>query len=395
MNVSDRLVDPHWQAAVAIPVALLLIATGAITTRGAADESATLAPAVGFLVAVLVLADACRSAGLFAAVADRLAHYAGDSPSRLLASTFLLASAATVALSLDTTVVLVTPVVVDSANSREIDPAPGAYATAHLANSASLLLPFSNLTNLLAVVAVGPAFGRFAGLMLGPWLVVIAVEWIVIRRWFRVPRSRTHPSPRQCVAAVPRVTACVVGVTLAGLVAASAAGVPVAWIAGAGALVLGGFEVAAGRASVRSLVQAGQLPFAAFVLALGVIVRAAGSHGIESGLGRVINDGHSLGGLLVIAGVSAAVANVVNNLPATLLLIPVVAGLGSGAILAMLIGVDVGPNLSYLGSLATLLWRRQVGEIASARRFSLLGAVTVPIQLVLATAVLWLTLRLT
>jgi arsenical pump membrane protein len=92
------------------------------------------------------------------------------------------------------------------------------------------------------------------------------------------------------------------------------------------------------------------------------------------------------------------VANVVNNLPAVLLLLPAVAGAGAGAgpVLAVLIGVNIGPNLAYVGSLATLLWRRILqhhGADPSVVEFLRLGALTVPATLAAATIALWVSLR--
>jgi arsenical pump membrane protein len=106
--------------------------------------------------------------------------------------------------------------------------------------------------------------------------------------------------------------------------------------------------------------------------------------------------GGSLPDLLAIAALAAVLANLVNNLPATLMLVPVAAAAGHGPVLATLIGVNVGPNLTYVGSLATLLWRGvlhaedtdvELGE------FLRLGAITVPAALVLATVLLWLALQ--
>jgi arsenical pump membrane protein len=89
-------------------------------------------------------------------------------------------------------------------------------------------------------------------------------------------------------------------------------------------------------------------------------------------------------------------SNVMNNLPATLLLLPIAAVGGVGPALAVLIGVDIGPNLTYPGSLATLLWRRAVGDVEgvpSLTDFTRLGMVTVPAAIVASTAALWLSLR--
>ena len=95
-------------------------------------------------------------------------------------------------------------------------------------------------------------------------------------------------------------------------------------------------------------------------------------------------------------GGAAILANVFNNLPATLMLVPVAAAAGTGPVLAMLVGVNVGPNLTYVGSLATLLWRRALhAEDTEAQlgEFLRLGAMTVPAALGAATTLLWLALR--
>lgn len=98
--------------------------------------------------------------------------------------------------------------------------------------------------------------------------------------------------------------------------------------------------------------------FLVFVAALGVVVDAATSHGLQDALATALPRGTSLLALLALAAAAAVLANPINNLPATLVLL---AALGAhpatGAVLAVLIGVNVRPNLTYTGSLATLLWR--------------------------------------
>jgi arsenical pump membrane protein len=150
------------------------------------------------------------------------------------------------------------------------------------------------------------------------------------------------------------------------------------------------------RAAPLELVRAAEPGFLIFVLALGITVRAAGQHGLSSAVDSLLPHGSGLLALLVIAAVSAVLANLVNNLPATLIILPVVAAIGPGAVLAMLMGVDVGPNFTYVGSLATLLWRRIVhahDETVDINEFVRLGAMTVPPVLVASTVGLWLALK--
>ena len=119
-------------------------------------------------------------------------------------------------------------------------------------------------------------------------------------------------------------------------------------------------------------------------------------NGLRDGMGRLIPDGTGLPALLGIAVVAAVLANVVNNLPAVLVALPLVVGAGPAAVLAVLIGVNIGPNLTYIGSLSNLLWRRVLvarGLATNAAEFSLLGLATVPVSLILAVVALWASVR--
>ena len=171
------------EAAVAVPAALIVIVTGALPLHQAGDTARRLLPVLGFLGAILVLGHFCRQEGLFTAAGARLARASRGSPVRLLGGVFWLASVTTAVLSLDTTVVLLTPVVHDTAARLRVRPKPPVYACTHLANSASLLLPVSNLTNLLAFAVAGLTLVRFGALMALPWLAAIAVEYLMFR-WF-------------------------------------------------------------------------------------------------------------------------------------------------------------------------------------------------------------------
>jgi arsenical pump membrane protein len=401
------------EAVVAVPTAALLVAIGALPWRDALGQAQRLAPVLGFLAAVLVLAQMCDDEGVFALCGSWLAQGSAGRPVRLLAQVFVLASLTTAVLSLDATVVLLTPVVFATAARLATRPKPHVYACTHLANSASLLLPVSNLTNLLAFAASGLTFARFAALMALPWLAVIGLEYLVLRRFFAADLARPtepaespdlahSPEPAQPTqpdrvperAGVPVFALGVIAATLAGFVATSAFGVNPAWAAFAGALVLAVRALAQRRTTVGGITRAAGLPFLAFVLGLGLVVRAVVAAGLGRALAPLIPAGHSLTTLLIIAGTAAVLANLINNLPAVLVLIPLTVAAGSvpATLLAVLIGVNVGPNLTYTGSLATLLWRRVLharGARPSLAEFTRLGLLTVPAALVVAVLALW------
>ncbi|MEV7277205.1 SLC13 family permease [Streptomyces sp. NPDC093111] len=393
-----------WSEAVfAVPAALLLVVVGAVPLDHVREEAARLGPVIGFLAAVLVLAKLCDDEGLFHACGSWMARWARRRPQRLLGAVFVLSSLITAVLSLDATVVLLTPVVFATAVRMGTSARPHAYASAHLSNTASLLLPVSNLTNLLAFAATGLTFSRFALLMLLPWLAAIGVEYVVSRRFFAADlaagpdRAGEDAAGADGPVELPLFPLLTVAATLVGFGVASAVGVDPAWAAAAGATVLAVRALLRGHTGPVALVRSAALPFLAFVLALGVVVRAVVDNGLGHALGTVLPDGTSLPALLGTAALAALLANLINNLPAVLVLAPLAAPAGPGAVLAVLLGVNIGPNLTYAGSLATLLWRRiahERGHDVRLKEFTLLGVLTVPAALTAATVALWGSLAL-
>jgi arsenical pump membrane protein len=293
--------------------------------------------------------------------------------------------------------VLLTPVVLATTTMMRVRAKPHLYACTHMANSASLLLPVSNLTNLLAFAASGLTFTRFAGLMALPWVAVVGTEYLLFR-WFFADdlAAPAHREPTAPPVRPPRRALVVLAVTLLGFGLADPMGVHPAWVAAGGALVL-----AIGRLARQPLAEAGRLvraanlPFCAFVFGLGIVVLAVRSGGVGTVVDHLVPAWSGLAGLLAVAVLAAVLANLVNNLPATLMLTPLVTH-SPGLVLATLLGVNIGPNLTYVGSLATLLWRQILharDHPPAAREFLRLGALTVAACLLVGVAALWLGLR--
>jgi arsenical pump membrane protein len=236
-------------------------------------------------------------------------------------------------------------------------------------------------------------------LMAPGWLLVIGIEYLVFRRFFRSDLAVAAAAPPPAARPrVPMFTLVILALTLAGFAVASLAGVNPAWAALAGVVVLGVRALLRREATPRSLVVAASPLFCLFVLALGIVVKGVVANGLGDGASRVLPHGSSLPALLAVAAAAAVLACVINNLPAILALLPIVAAGGPGPVLAALIGVNLGPNLTYAGSLATLLWRRILrahDTDADIGDFTRLGLLTVPIGLVAATLVLWAMLHAT
>ena len=380
------------EAVVALAGAALLVAAGVISWDDAVDEARAVGPTLALLAGLLVLGDGCERAGLFSALATRIASGARGSPHRLLGLVFAAAVGVTVVLGLDATVVLLTPAAFAAAARARLEARPSLYACTHLANSASLLLPVSNLTNLLAFGVAGLSFTHFAALMALPWVVVLAVEWLGLRLTFAddlgAPAGRTVDAD----VALPRAPLAVLGATLTGFALSAPLGFDPAWAAVGGAIAMLAAAPAGPVAVVRSL----DVPLLAFVLGLAVIVQGVAAHGVGELVDSALPSGDTLLALLGAAAVAALLANLLNNVPAVLVLLPAAAAAGPATVLAVLIGVNVGPNLTPTGSLATLLWRRVLRERdaePSLAEFVRLGALTVPPAIVLGTVALWLALQ--
>ncbi len=385
------------EALAAVPAAVILVAIGAISVHQAAVQVADLSGVVAFLGAVLVLAKLCDDEGLFEAAGAAIARVRVGSHG-LLRQVFVITSTITAVLSLDATVVLLTPVVLVTVRRLRTPVRPYAYATAHLANAASLLLPVSNLTNLLAFHTANISFSQFTLVMALPWVAAVAVVYVIFRWFFAADlRVTPHPEERGPAPRPPVFVLLVVALTLAGFAIAQSVGVAPAWVALAGASVLAVRSLSRGHTSVTEIVRSASVSFLVFVLALGVVVHAVMLNGMDTAMSRVLPSGSGLPSLLAIAAVAAVLANVVNNLPATLVLLPLVAPSGPVAILAVLIGVNIGPNLTYVGSLSNLLWRRVLRRHdveASIGEYTRLGLCTVPTALVVAVLALWASVRL-
>ena len=384
---------PEWAAACG--GAALLVAVGAVSAHDAGAALRDLAPTVGFLAALLVLADGCRREGLFTALGALMAQGARDDPRRLLVLVFAVASGVTAVLSLDATVVLLTPVVFATAARLRTSPRPHVYACSHLANSASLLLPGVEPDEPARVprqrALVHPLRGAHGAADARRDRRRVRRAAAVLHRRPHAPASAARAHRRAPAPPAPRARRG--GPDAGGLRRpAPLIGLAPVWVALAGAIAM----LAPRPPAPREVVLAAEPGFLAFVLGLGVIVRAASDSGLASFVGRLVPGGDGLLALLAVAAVAALLANLVNNLPAILVLLPVAAAAGPATVLAALVGVNVGPNLTYVGSLATLLWRRVLhaeDETVDLREFVTLGALTVPAALVVCTTLLWLSAK--
>jgi arsenical pump membrane protein len=371
--------------------AAIVVTTGLLPWHETSDVTRRMAPILLFLVAITVLAELAEVAMVFDVAAREAAHLARGRTPILFLLVAALATLTTILLGLDTTAVLLTPVVLSLAAQLQLSPLPFAMVTVWLANTASLLLPVSNLTNLLALRRLHLSPHEFFSRMWLPTIVSVLLTVLLLGlRYHRDLRGTydvpTHPGVQDRLLFVLTTVAC-----LALVPAILLGGDPTVVVTVVAAVLVLVFAVRR-----RGALRFGLVPWrlALFVLGLALVVAAVLRHGGDRVVAAVTTSGDSLGALLNVAGVGAVSSNLLNNLPAYLVVEPDAAGGGPTRLLALLVGTNTGPLVLLWGSLATLLWRdrcRARGVEVSARHFAAMGLLGVPVVLVATTVALSLT----
>ncbi|MFW5473510.1 SLC13 family permease [Knoellia sp. CPCC 206450] len=325
-----------------------------MTTQELVDLAARVGPVMLFLVAMTVVAEVAEIAGVFDVAAHWTSHAGRHRTWLLWLLVVALATACTIVLSIDTTAVLLTPVVIAMTRQLGIPAMPFALTTVWLANTASLLLPVSNLSNLIALhrfSSLGVGTHEYIALAWRPALAAILATVVVL---FLLHRREllTRYSPDPPAEPHDRVLLWVAGAVCVALGPAFVSGMTPAIPAAIGAVVLVG--VLAWRWPARLRTVAVPWPMVLAVCALFVVVEVAMRNGLEGMLAGLV--GGPDGSLWQVGAVGAAGANIVNNLPAYLALEPV-SDTSPEHLMALLVGVNAGSIVTVWGSLATLLWR--------------------------------------
>lgn len=373
--------------AVLLVLGAVAMATGLLPLADALALWDRVWPILLFVVAVTVVTELAAEAGVFTVVAQQTARWGRGRAWLLWLLVVVVAALSTIFLSLDTTAVLLTPVVIVLARHAGLEPLPFALTTVWMANAGSLLLPVSNLTNLLAQHAMGnPTPFAFAALMWAPAVVAMVVPMLVVfvisRRQLLV-RYTTGPEDGIEDPVLFWISAAVVVALMPLLVS----GIPVWLPASAAAVVL--LAVFAFRR--RDVLRFGLLPWQLVLLASGlfVFIEALHANGLGTLLARVSGTGESPLALLRLSLTGMVGANAIDNLPAYLALEPAA---GSPVRLAaLLIGVNAGPLITPWASLATLLWHQRLTSFDVRirwRRYVLLGLLVAPVTVILATLAL-------
>jgi arsenical pump membrane protein len=344
---------------------------GAAHVRAALGQSW---PPFVLVAGLLLLGQLAGRDGLFDAAASRLVRVPGGAVTSLLACLALVALV-TALLNLDTAVVFLTPVLLGVARRRRLEPAPFLYGAIFMANASSLFLPGSNLTNLLVLAGAHSSGGSFLTTMLpaaaAATLMTAAGLLVIHRRALSAGAGPPVLEPPLPIRAGPGLLGAVLAAAL--IVALSDPALPVLVLA---VVLLAWSGIRGGLDPRRALASLGT-PTLFALFALSVALGVAARSGAVS-LGWL----HSAGAPAT-AGVAALSTVLINNLPAAVLL----SSTGHLQAQALLIGLNVGPNLAVTGSLAVLLWwraARAAGATPSALSYSRQGLLLAPAAIALA-----------
>ncbi|HEY3756187.1 MAG TPA: SLC13 family permease [Opitutaceae bacterium] len=390
------IAEAYWACA----GALLLMGTGQIDLSAAigAIESGT--QVYLFLAGMMLLSEVARQEGVFDWVADAAVRRAKGSSVRLFLLVYFAGTIITTLLSNDATVVVLTPAVLAAVRRAQVEPRPHLLACAFVANAASFVLPVSNPANLVVfgnalppleiwLIRFGPAALVAVGATL---LILLRLERRELREPFAAPSGpkRLSSCGRVAFAALIASAAALVIVSLTGR------NLGLATLAAGGATAL----IVRGRRPAALFDLAKQISWSVLPLVAGlfVLVAALEGSGVSALLGaalRHLGKWPAAAGSLAAGFASGLTANAMNNLPVGLLVAGAVHAFHPPTHLtsALLVGVDLGPNLSITGSLATILWLvalRRENVRVSAGQFLRLGAIVMPLALAASLLVLGL-----
>lgn len=372
--------------------ALLLVLTGALSPHDAGSALARGLDVYLFLIGMMALAEFARSEGVFAWAASVVLVAARGSRSRLLLLIYGVGIVTTAFLSNDATIVVLTPAVLDAVRRTDADPAPYAIACALIANAASLILPIANPSNLIFFAGRMPSLGTWFSSFAAASLAAIVLTYLALRWWLRgaltapLNVSGEHP-------ALPRTAASLtLGIAALVLVGSAALSAPIGAVACG--LAIAAAAVAAIRDRNAPLRIAGGIAWPLIPLTAGlfVLIDALERAGAGSLSSQMFAWGEHTAGPLARVGVAlatTAASNLLNNLPVGLAVGHAATTLHppQALISAALVGINVGPNFSTNGSLATVLWLailQRAGVVMSAWRFAAIGVVVTPLALISA-----------
>jgi arsenical pump membrane protein len=378
----------------AVTGAVLLVAFDLLPWREAVAAAGKGVDVYFFLIGMMLLAEVARKEGLFDWLAVQAVRRSHHSASRLFAIVYAVGTLVTIFLSNDATAVVLTPAVYAATRAARVEPLPYLFVCAFIANAASFVLPISNPANLVVFGERMPTLLEWLHYFALPSVVAIIVTFALLRFSQRESLTGRVDSDETPVALMrgAAIVAAGIAVTAIVLLASSALGRDLGlptFVCGA---IVTAIVLLLGRKSPMPVLRDVSWSVLPLVAGLFILVEGLNHTGVLPALADMLKQATATSPRATSwsAGIIAATAsNLINNLPMGLIAATATqAAQASHQITgAILIGVDLGPNLSVTGSLATILWLialRREGEHVGALRFLRLGIVVMPPALLLA-----------
>lgn len=398
---------PLNEATAALLGAVLMLAAGIVSPSLAFEVLKDTSNILLFFLGLMVICVIADRAGFFEWSASKAVMLAGGRGRRLLLVLFGLGTIITTFFSNDATALVLTPIVFVMVTRLKLNPLPYVFACAFIANTASMMLPISNPVNLLPVDRFGITLGEYLRFLLLPTVLAITVNVVLFILIFR----KVISSSFNCDSAGFAVkidkffifTCAGLILTAIGYIVTSVYGLPLSWPALGGAIVLliGGFSFR--RLNLRGVGAGISWSILLFVFSLALLVKGLESTGVTETLGRAMADLSSQNTLGAIAATSFGTAvgsNLVNNW--SMMMISVssigeisnsVAASGQTLIYSSILGADLGPNITIIGSLSSMLWLvllRQRGLNIHPLQYLKLGLIVTPPMLIAGALSLYL-----
>ncbi len=384
-----------WPEAVwAVAGALLLVVLGLLPAQQALQAVGKGIDVYLFLFGMMVLSEVGRREGLFDWVAVLAVNHARGSPRRLFFLVYVVGVVITTFLSNDATAVVLTPAVFAAAKKAQTKPLPLLFVCAFIANAASFVLPISNPANLVLYGNHIPPLLTWMARFAVPSVLSIVATFLMLR-W-----SQRHALQGTCASELERVELSVsgrialggIGVTALALLVVSAFDIQLGWPTAILGALTAAIVLIQERKSPMPVIREISWSVLPLVAGLFVLVEMLEQTGVVGHLADVLKAATQHGEIAAAAasgGIIAIASNLVNNLPAGLIASSTLLQAHSPerVVDAMLIGVDLGPNLSITGSLATILWLsaiRREGENVGFLMFLRVGGVVMLPALILA-----------
>ena len=365
-----------------------------------------------FFLGMMGLSALAETAGLFDWLAAQAARFAKQSAARLFLNVFFLGTLITMIFSNDATALILTPVVYVLVTRLRLPVLPYLFACTFIADSASFLLPISNPINVIIMSRFPLDLVTFLRLLFLPSLVVITLNivifYLLYRKQLRGSFEISHlPTAEKAVKhkAYFRYTLWVLALVAPSYVVASAFQFPLSVVAIAGGLLLLAGALFWKRVTLLEAGKGISWPIFGFIAGMFVVVRAIEDTGLTHKLGKLLlhlSRGTSFGAVMVGTFGSALGTNLINNVPMAVVMN---SSLGSiqhaapairnGFVAATMFGCDLGPNLTTVGSLATILWLlilRQRDVDVSGLDYFKVGVMVTPLMLLAGAITIWLCL---